>query len=185
SLLSFSRGQIADPAPFDINTVIKNLVPFCESLSDEHIQCAFSLSDTDLVVCCDQTQIEQVLLNLISNACHAMPGGGVLSIATNSVVVHSLKGAKHPDLMPGTYALISVTDTGLGIREDIKEHIFEPFFTTKEVGEGMGLGLSIAYGIVKHYNGLIEVSSRLGEGTTFEVYLPIHEEKKNSISFPE
>ena len=185
SLLSFSKGQIADPVPFNINTLIKNLTPFCKSLSDEHIQCIFSLSDTDLVVRCDQTQIEQVLLNLISNACHAMPGGGVLSIATSSVAVYALKRERLPNLMPGTYALISVTDTGMGIQEDIKEHIFEPFFTTKEVGEGMGLGLSIAYGIVKHYNGLIDVSSRLGEGTTFEVYLPIHEEKKNSSSFPE
>jgi two-component system cell cycle sensor histidine kinase/response regulator CckA len=185
SLLSFSRGQVANPVPFNVNTVIRNLIPFCESLADEHIQCTFSLSDTDLFVQCDQTQIEQVLLNLISNACHAMPGGGVLSIATSSVSVYSLKEERPPKLMPGTYAVISVTDNGMGIREDIKEHIFEPFFTTKEVGEGMGLGLSITYGIVKQYNGLIDVSSRLGEGTTFEVYLPLHEEKKNSISLPE
>jgi signal transduction histidine kinase len=184
SLVSFSRGQATEPVPCNLNEVITRLIPFCENLSTENIQCTFSLSKCDLVVSCDATQIEQVLLNLISNACHAMPGGGVLSVAADSVVIHSLMNEEHPGLMPGTYAHISVTDTGIGIREDIRERIFEPFFTTKEVGEGIGLGLSIAYGIVKQYNGLIDVSSRPGEGTTFDVYLPMEEEKKNSI-FPE
>ena len=185
SLVSFSRGQATEPVPCNLNEVITKLIPFCENLATENIQCTFSLSDSDLVVSCDAIQIEQVLLNLISNACHAMPGGGVLTVATNSVVLHSLMREEHPGLMPGTYAHVSVTDTGIGIREDIREHIFEPFFTTKEVGEGIGLGLSIAYGIVKHYNGLIEVSSQSGEGTTFHVYLPMHEEKKNNISLSE
>jgi signal transduction histidine kinase len=185
SLVSFSRGQATEPVPCNLNEVITKLIPFCENLSTENIQCTFSLSESDLVVSCDATQIEQVLLNLISNACHAMPRGGVLSVATNSVVLHSLLREEHPGLAPGTYAHISVADTGIGIRKDIREHIFEPFFTTKEVGEGIGLGLSIAYGIVNQYNGLIDVSSRPGEGTTFHVYLPMHEEKKNSGTFPE
>lgn len=185
SLISFSRGQAAEPVPCNLNEVITKLIPFCENLSTENIQCTFSFSEYELVVSCDATQIEQVLLNLISNACHAMPGGGVLSVATNSVVIYSLMGEEHPGLTPGTYAHICVTDTGIGIREDIREHIFEPFFTTKEVGEGVGLGLSIAYGIVKQYNGLIDVSSQPGEGTTFHVYLPMHKEKRNSGICPE
>jgi len=180
SLLSFSRGQVADPVPCNLNEVITKLIPFCETFSDDHIQCIFSLSDSDLVVRCDQTQIEQVLLNLISNACHAMPGGGVLSVATTSVAIQSLRGEGQPNLMPGRYARISVTDTGTGIREDIREHIFEPFFTTKEVGKGIGLGLSIAYGIIAYCNGLIEVSSHPGEGTTFHVYLPASEKENCS-----
>ncbi len=182
SLISFSRGQATAPVPCNLNEVITRLIPFCENLATENIQCTFSLSECDLVVSCDATQIEQVVLNLISNACHAMPGGGVLSVATDSVALHSLMTEQNPGLMPGAYARITVTDTGTGIREDIREHIFEPFFSTKEVGEGVGLGLSIAYGIVKQYNGLIDVSSRPGEGTTFHVYLPVHEEKNSGIS---
>jgi signal transduction histidine kinase len=106
-----------------------------------------------------------------------MPDGGFLSVTTNRVVIdsHDLL-----PLMPGPYALISVSDNGAGIQEEIKERIFEPFFTTKEMGRGTGLGLSIAYGIVKQYNGHIDVSTSLGKGSTFNVFLPVIEEEKDS-----
>ena len=123
------------------------------------------------MVLCDQTRIEQVLLNLVSNARDAMPEGGLLSIRTDAVVIGPEKAQF---LTPGAaYALISVSDTGTGIPDNILERIFEPFFTTKETGKGTGLGLSIAYGIVRQYNGLIEVSTQPGESTTLNVYLPL------------
>ena len=147
--------------PVNINTLVKNLIPYCEKLPDDNIKCTFSLCDKDLMVLCDQTRIEQVLLNLISNARDAMPEGGLLSIRTDAVVIGPEKAQF---LTSGAaYALISVADTGTGIPEKILERIFEPFFTTKETGKGTGLGLSIAYGIVRQYNGLIEVSTQPGE----------------------
>jgi len=123
------------------------------------------------MVLCDQTRIEQVLLNLISNARDAMPDGGLLSIRTDAVIIGPEKAQF---LTSGAaYALISVSDTGTGIPYNILERIFEPFFTTKETGKGTGLGLSIAYGIVRQYNGLIAVSTQSGESTTINVYLPL------------
>ena len=119
----------------------------------------------------DPGQIEQVLLNLFVNAAHAMVGGGDLSIETENVIrdesfVKSLK------IEPGRYLKISVTDTGVGMDEETQQRIFEPFFTTREMGQGTGLGLASAYGIVKNHGGYIDVSSAKGEGTTFDIYLP-------------
>jgi signal transduction histidine kinase len=170
SLLTFSRGGTTHPAPVNINTLVENFIPYCEKLPDDNMRCTFSLWDKDLMVLCDQMRIEQVLLNLISNARDAMPEGGLLSIKTSAVVIGAEKA---PLLTPGAYALISVSDTGTGIPKKIVERIFEPFFTTKETGKGTGLGLSIAYGIVRQYNGLIEVSTQSGKGTTFHVFLPM------------
>jgi len=171
SLVTFSRGQTIRPVPVNINTLVNNFIPYCEKLPDDNTKCTVSLCDRDLMVLCDQTRIEQVLLNLVSNARDAMPEGGLLSIRTDAVVIGPEKAQF---LTPGAaYALISVSDTGTGIPDNILERIFEPFFTTKETGKGTGLGLSIAYGIVRQYNGLIEVSTEPGEATTLNVYLPL------------
>jgi len=183
SLLAFSKGQGIDPQPVNINTLIKKWVPFCVNCSDSHIQCTFSLSDKDLIVMADQTQIEQILLNLITNARQAMLQEGLLTIATDTLFIGSHNEKDYPSLMAGKYVAISVADTGAGIREELLDRIFEPFFTTKETGMGTGLGLSIAYGIINQYHGLIDVSTHTGAGTIFTVYLPRYEaEKKLGLS---
>jgi signal transduction histidine kinase len=178
SLLAFSKGQGIDPQPVNINTLIKKWVPFCVNCSDSLIQCTFSLSDKDLIVMADQTQIEQILLNLITNARQAMFQGGLLAIATDTLLIGPHNEKDYPSLMSGQYVAISVADTGTGIREELLDRIFEPFFTTKETGKGTGLGLSIAYGIINQYHGLIDVSTQTGVGSIFTVYLPRYEAEK-------
>lgn len=183
SLLAFSKGQGIAPQPVNINTLIKKWAPFCVNCSDSNIQCTFSLSDKDLIVMADQTQMEQILLNLITNARQAMLQGGLLTIATDTMFIGPNNEKDYPSLMPGEYVAISVTDTGTGIREELLDRIFEPFFTTKEIGKGTGLGLSIAYGIINQYKGLIDVATQTGAGTIFTVYLPRYEaEKKRELS---
>jgi two-component system cell cycle sensor histidine kinase/response regulator CckA len=120
----------------------------------------------------DPYQIEQVLINLTVNAQDAMPNGGRLTIATLNLQVDARRGPHLPELAPGDYVLIIVQDTGHGMDREIQARIFEPFFTTKKLGEGTGLGLSMAYGIVKQSGGHIRLQSKVGEGTTFHVYLP-------------
>jgi hypothetical protein len=119
----------------------------------------------------DTGLIDQVLMNLTTNARDAMPGGGVLTIAAEYIELEERAGFKKP----GRYALLSVSDTGEGISEENKKRIFDPFFTTKEVGKGTGLGLAMVYGIVKQHEGYIEVESEIGKGTTFNIYLPLYE----------
>ena len=171
SLITFSRVQTIRTVPVNINTLVSNFIPYCEKLPDDNTKCTISLCDRDLMVLCDPTRIEQVLLNLVSNARDAMPDGGLLSIRTDAVIIGPEKAQF---LTSGAaYALIRVSDTGTGMPDNVRERIFEPFFTTKETGKGTGLGLSIAYGIVKQYNGLIDVSTQPGVSTTVDVYLPL------------
>jgi len=122
----------------------------------------------------DESQFEQVLLNLYVNSLHAMPNGGNLILETHNVVLEG-KGKKGPGLKSGKYVKLTVADEGTGIEEDILPRIFDPFFTTKEPGKGTGLGLASAYGIIKNHGGAIEVSSKKGDGTTVSIYLPVTE----------
>jgi CheY-like chemotaxis protein len=124
----------------------------------------------------DRSQIEQVLLNLYVNAWQAMPGGGELYLQTENVMFDE-SHSKPYKLNPGKYVKISVTDTGVGMDEATQERIFEPFFTTKEMGRGMGLGLASVYGIINNHDGIINVFSQKGEGTTFDIYLPASEKE--------
>ena len=175
SLLAFSRGQAIKPALLNINDVIRRLEPLLIRLLVDDIECNLALSDEQLMIIGDNVQLEQMIMNLVVNAKDAMPGGGVLTIETGAVSIDEEEARKLLLSKPGGYALISVTDTGMGMDERTKARIFEPFFTTKEVGKGTGLGLSIAYGIVEQHLGHIVVYSEKGAGTSFRVYVPLTE----------
>jgi PAS domain S-box-containing protein len=173
SLLAFSRRQIINPKPVNLNEIIKVLEKLLSRLIGEDIELSTILSDKDLTVMADSTQIEQVLMNLATNARDAMPDGGSLTISTELVELDNEFIKAHGYGRSGFYALISVSDTGEGIDERTKDRIFEPFFTTKEVGKGTGLGLAMVYGIIKQHEGCINVYSGPDKGTTFKIYLPL------------
>jgi PAS domain S-box-containing protein len=173
SLLAFGRKQIIDPRPVSVNDIIVNVTKLLTRIIGEDIELGTSLASRHLTVMADSTQIDQVLINLATNARDAMSKGGRLSIRTEEVDLSNEQARLQGLDTGGCYALIKVTDTGTGMEEKTRERIFEPFFTTKEVGQGTGLGLAISYGIVKQHNGTISVESAPGEGTTFAIHLPI------------
>ena len=175
SLLSFSRKQIIEPGPEQLNNIVKRLDKFLFRIIGEDIEFKTVLDPQDLVINADSGQIEQVLMNLAANARDAMPNGGALVIKTERIEVRD----PFPGFLlgPGSYAVLSVSDTGVGIEEPAKQRIFEPFFTTKDLGKGTGLGLSIVYGIVQQHDGQINVYSEPGKGTTFKIYLKLIDSK--------
>jgi two-component system, cell cycle sensor histidine kinase and response regulator CckA len=175
SLLAFSRKQVMNPMPVDLNEIIKRVDHLLSRIIGEDIKLQAVLLEEDLIVMADSGQIEQVLLNLATNARDAMPKGGFLSIGTEAIEIDHEFIKEHGFAIEGEYALIAVTDTGAGMDRETREKIFEPFFTTKEVGKGTGLGLSMVYGIIKQHDGYINVYSEPGSGTTFRIYLPLIE----------
>ncbi len=180
-LLAFSRKQVINPQNVDLNGIVQNMRTFMERIIGEDIEQQISLHERELPIFADIGQIEQVLMNLATNARDAMPNGGVLRIRTGLLEIQR-DGVDMPGgAEPIRFACLSVSDTGSGISEKDREKLFEPFFTTKEVGQGTGLGLSIAYGIVKEHKGYIEVASEEGQGTTFHVYLPLVSGGKSNI----
>jgi two-component system, cell cycle sensor histidine kinase and response regulator CckA len=182
-LLGFARGGKYDVKPIDLNELVeKTATMFGRTKKEVVISTRFE--ETLWAVEADQGQIEQVLLNLFVNAWQAMPGGGNLSLETNNITL-SAQTAIPYDLSPGPYVRITVSDSGLGMDENTRRRIFEPFFTTKEMGRGTGLGLASAYGIIKNHNGMIEVESMIGEGTTFSIYLPASKKTVEKDTGPE
>jgi signal transduction histidine kinase/FixJ family two-component response regulator len=178
-LLVFSRKQLLQPKVLDLNVLITEMDKLLGRLIREDIEFIFEPAGVLGNVKADPGQIEQVLLNLTVNACDAMPKGGKLTIQTSNVTVDKNYAQSRPGLHPGSYVLLSATDTGYGMDANTKARIFEPFFTTKDVGKGTGLGLATVYGIVKQSGGFIWVESDLGVGSRFEVYLPRVSEKKD------
>jgi len=184
-LLAFSRKSIIRPRPTDINALTRDLQRMLHRLIGEDIDLLVLLDESLRPVLADPTQIEQVIMNLAVNARDAMPLGGKLIIETQALSVEEPFVQAHEGVKPGNYAMLAVTDNGMGMSDDVKVRIFEPFFTTKEVGKGTGLGLATIYGIVKQSNGHISVYSELGSGTTFKVYLPIAEHEEAFRRRPE
>lgn len=173
SLLAFSREQIMEPRPVDLNEIIRSVEKLVGTLITEDITLKTELAAGELTVMADPAQIDQVLMNLATNARDAMPDGGLLLIETATVELDNEFIKRHFYGEPGTYALLSVTDTGTGMDEITMMKIFEPFFTTKEPEKGTGLGLAMTYGIIKQHNGFINVYSKVGKGTTFKIYLAV------------
>ncbi|MCU1299979.1 MAG: hypothetical protein JWQ87_263 [Candidatus Sulfotelmatobacter sp.] len=172
-LLAFSRQQVLDPKVLDLNTVVKDMGKMLKRLIGEDVELRTDLDTALARVKADESQIEQVILNLAINARDAMPRGGELTLATSTFHMDEEFIRRYPfPVNVGDYILLRVSDTGSGMDARTKARIFEPFFTTKEKGKGTGLGLSMVYGIVKQSNGYIDVSSEPGAGTAFDIYLP-------------
>jgi two-component system cell cycle sensor histidine kinase/response regulator CckA len=171
-LLAFSRKQVIRPTVLDLNHTIKESGSMLQRLIGEDIVLETHLSGSLGQVLADPDQIHQVIMNLAVNARDAMPDGGKLDITTGNVQIGQDSAASHPDATPGRYVLMTVTDTGHGMDQTIRDQIFEPFFTTKESGKGTGLGLSTVYGIIRQGGGWIDVWSEVGVGTSFKIYLP-------------
>jgi signal transduction histidine kinase len=174
-LLLFSRKQPIDRKPVDLNEGIQRLSKFLARVIGEDIAFKTTLSGGAIPVLADAYQIDQVLMNLATNARDAMPKGGAFTITTEQVWLNESFTFSRGLGMSGKYAVISVSDTGQGMDEETRQRVFEPFFTTKEVGKGTGLGLSVVYGIVQQHDGQVTVYSEPGHGTTFRIYLPINE----------
>ncbi len=173
ALLAFSRKQVINPHPIDMNRIVRDVQKILGRLITEDIDLQIQQIEQELNVLVDPGQIDQVIINLVTNAKDAMPGGGVLALETarEPLPIELLKADGAVSEVP--YAVLAVKDTGTGMDSVAREKLFEPFFTTKEVGKGTGLGLSIVYGIVKQHNGFITVDSEPGKGTTFKVFFPL------------
>jgi PAS domain S-box-containing protein len=178
SMLTFSRKQIINPRIVNVNDIVRRIDNLVRSVLEEDIELKTSLPDAELVVTADSGQIEQVLMNMLTNARDAMPNGGRIMIETGQEIIGEGYAKAMADLAPGRYATISISDTGIGMDEATREHIFEPFFTNKDAGKGTGLGLSIAFGIIKQHGGHINVNSDPGRGSSFTIYLPMESELK-------
>jgi PAS domain S-box-containing protein len=172
-LLLFSRKQPLDRKPADLNEIIRRLEKFLIRVIGEDIEFTTKLHEGELPVLADSNQLEQVFMNLATNARDSMKEGGAFSITTEQIMLDDEVISTYGLNKPGRYALISVSDTGDGMNEETRQRVFEPFFTTKEVGKGTGLGLSVVYGILKQHEGVVNVYSEPGIGSTFRIYLPL------------
>ncbi len=175
SLLAFGRKQITNRKPVELNSLIMRVEKFLVRIIGEDISVRLNLAKGALNIFADAGQLEQVFMNLATNARDAMPNGGSFTIETKIRELDSGYITAHGYGNEGAYAMICATDTGVGMTEETKQKIFEPFFTTKEVGKGTGLGLAMVYGILKQHEGFINVYSEPGKGTTFRIYLPLIE----------
>lgn len=189
-LLTFSRKQLISPKVLNLNEIVTHLKNMLRRLLGEDLELATRLASDLSQVRIDAGQAEQILVNLAVNARDAMPDGGRLTIETCNVELDEVYCREHGQAMPGQYVLLAVSDNGTGMTPETRAHIFEPFFTTKEQGKGTGLGLAMVYGAVRQNDGLIDVYSEQGQGTTFKIYLPcvdapaeqLHSQLKRSLA---
>jgi len=184
-LLAFSRQQVLQPRLLDLNVVVSDLGTMLRRLIGMHIDLKLKLARQLGPIKADQSQVEQVLVNLVVNARDAMPEGGKLLIETSNLEVGETLIETFPFLRPGPHVQLAVSDTGIGMDADTQRHIFEPFFTTKSPGKGTGLGLATVYGVVKQTGGAVIVESEPGKGSTFKIFLPRAEEAVASTSSKE
>jgi signal transduction histidine kinase len=172
-LLAFGRRQATRTRLFALGDVIAGMETMLRRLMGPEIEFDISRGSEPIMVMADSGQFEQVVMNLVINARDAMPKGGRLTVRIDTVDVNEAAAVKLTEGRTGRFARLSVSDTGSGMSEQTRAKLFEPFFTTKEQGKGTGLGLSIVYGIVRQSGGYINVSSELGRGAMFQIYLPI------------
>jgi signal transduction histidine kinase len=175
-LLAFSRHQVLESKVLDLNAVLNGMENMLKRLLGESVELSIRTFGALEKIKADPGQLEQVVMNLAVNAKDAMAAGGRLTFETANVELDEDYGRQHPEVTPGAYVLLSVTDTGVGMEPAVRERVFEPFFTTKEQGRGTGLGLAMTFGIVRQSDGHIAVRSDPGRGTTFEIYFPITEQ---------
>lgn len=175
-LLVFSRRQIAQPEPVNLNETVTRMEKMLARLIGEDIELVSILGDTLGEINVDPSQIEQVLMNLAINSRDAMPQGGKIAIETANTTVDPDMARQYPTLKPGNYVRLSFSDTGVGMDQETQSHIFEPFFSTKGPGQGTGLGLSTVFAIVSKAGGVVSVYSELGHGTTFKMFFPRHDQ---------
>lgn len=186
-LLSFSRQQKLSMTHMDANALVVTLRDFLSGIISEKISFSVATAGQTLIINADKIQMEQVLMNLVTNAIDAMPQGGKLHVSCERFLMGTDFVHRHGYGKSGEYVCLSVADTGTGIDQDTQQKLFEPFFTTKEVGKGTGLGLSIVYGIIKQHGGYVAVESVPGQGTTFRIYLPLvtaKEEMPKDLGLP-
>jgi PAS domain S-box-containing protein len=171
-LLAFSRKQIIEPAVLDLNIIVGDMRPMLGRLIREDVKILLGLPPRLGCVKADRGQVEQVVVNLAVNAQDAMPNGGTLTIETANVELDEHYAAFHAGVNPGPYVALTVTDSGVGMSDEVLQHLFEPFFTTKEEGKGTGLGLATVHGIAARNGGSVNVYSEVGRGSSFKVYFP-------------
>lgn len=176
-LLSFSRKRELEKKPIKLIPVIKDTIKLLRATIPMSIHIRQNIDDTLDNILGDPTQVHQIMINLCTNADHAMPDGGVLEVSLKNMELDEITAFQYPDLSPGRYVNLTVSDTGHGIPKEEIGRIFDPYFTTKEFGKGTGMGLSLVHGIVKSHSGAISVDSELGKGTTFSILFPVIEKE--------
>ncbi|MEN8135529.1 MAG: ATP-binding protein [Thermodesulfobacteriota bacterium] len=174
-LLAYSRKGTVRMKTMEVNDAVEDVRGLLDNMIEKKIELAINKSDEVMMINADKAQLEQVLVNLSSNAVWAMPEGGILTIKMGITEFDKPYSKRRLKINPGKYAHISVGDTGQGMSREVQEKIFEPFFTTKNVGDGTGLGLAMVYGTIRRHDGHIGVESKPGEGTVFDIYLPLAE----------
>lgn len=180
-ILDFSRRSVVEKKPLELSSFLKETLKLLERILPENILIRWEFQPAEYTVLADPTQIQQVIMNLATNARDAMPEGGTLTFHLERIFLNRMDVQNYPGLSPGNYVLLRVEDTGSGMDREVKKHAFEPFFTTKSPGKGTGLGLSQVYGIVKQHNGHIYLESEVGKGTRVIIYLPAFERQKEKL----
>lgn len=181
-LLAFSRKQVLEMVPVRLDALVENLGKMLHRLLGEEITLDFQLDSGGVTISADPVQIEQVIMNLVVNARDAMPNGGGITIGTMPVLLDDQQAVPLPGLSSGQYVLLTVADTGMGIRPEDRPRLFEPFFTTKGIGKGTGLGLATVYGIVTQHKGWVDFESEVGAGTTFRILLPVDSQHRQQVA---